>query len=167
MYRRNITSCFYGSALSLYWMAGLLCFFFALRLVYAQSTYGSVIGVVEDANRAAVAGARVTLAEVQTNVTRAIFDSAGKPIFIGRFGNAGYGSIEGPGIVGVDFGAFKEFNIREGIKLRLQTQVKNLPNHPNLGNPETSLSSGNYGKIRSLNPNFGLREVLLGAWLTF
>lgn len=98
---------------------------------------------------------------------RAFFDSAGKPIFIGRFGNAGYGSVEGPGTVGVDFGAFKEFNIREGWKMRFQTQIKNLPNHPNLGNPETNLSSGNYGKIRSLNPNFGLREVLFGARLTF
>jgi hypothetical protein len=98
---------------------------------------------------------------------RAFFDSAGKPVFIGRFGNAGYGSIEGPGIVGVDLGAFKEFDIREGMKLRLQTQIKNLPNHPNLGNPETNLSSGAYSKIRSLNPNFGLREVLLGARLTF
>jgi carboxypeptidase family protein/TonB-dependent receptor-like protein len=98
---------------------------------------------------------------------RAFFDSAGMPIFIGRFGAAGYGSIEGPGIVGVDFAAFKEFSIRENMKLRLQTQVKNLPNHPNLGNPDTNLSSGNYGKIRSLNPNFGLREVLLGARLTF
>jgi hypothetical protein len=29
-----------------------------------------VVGVVEDANRAAVAGAKVTLVEVQTNVTR-------------------------------------------------------------------------------------------------
>jgi hypothetical protein len=53
------------------------------------------------------------------------------------------------------------------MKLRLQTQIKNLPNHPNLGNPDTNLSSGNYGRIRSLNPNFGLREVLLGARLTF
>jgi hypothetical protein len=97
---------------------------------------------------------------------RAFFNGA-NAIFIGRFGNAGYGSIEGPGIVGIDFGAFKEFNIREGMKLRFQTQIKNLPNHPNLGNPETNLTSGNYGKIRSLNPNFGLREVLLGARLTF
>jgi hypothetical protein len=71
---------------------------------------------------------------------RAFFDSAGKAIFIGRFGAAGYGDIEGPGIVGVDFGAFKEFNIREGMKLRIQTQIKNLPNHPNLGNPDTNLS---------------------------
>ena len=98
---------------------------------------------------------------------RAFFDAGGRAIFIGRFGNAGYGSIDGPGLIGIDFGAFKEVNILEGMKLRFQTQIKNLPNHPNFGNPSTNLSDGNYGKIRSLNSNFGLREVLLGVRLTF
>jgi Carboxypeptidase regulatory-like domain/TonB dependent receptor-like, beta-barrel len=98
---------------------------------------------------------------------RAFFDSNNRAIFAGRFGNAGYGSIDGPGVINVDFGAFKDFKLRENVRLRLQTQIKNLPNHPNFGNPNTNLISGDYDKIRSLKPNFGLREVVLGLRVIF
>jgi hypothetical protein len=87
--------------------------------------------------------------------------------FIGRFGTTGYGNIEGPGVVSIDFGAFKDFTLYERLKLRFQTQIKNLPNHPNWGNPIANLTDGNYGRIRSLKPNFGLREVVLGVRLMF
>jgi Carboxypeptidase regulatory-like domain len=97
----------------------------------------------------------------------AFFDANRRAIFAGRFGTAGKGSIVGPGLVGIDFGAFKDFSIREGLKLRLQTQIKNLPNHTNLFNPEGNLSSSNYGKIRALQPNALPRTVLLGLRLLF
>lgn len=98
---------------------------------------------------------------------RAFFDANNRPIFAGRFGNAGYGSILGPGLSSIDFGAFKEFQLYEKLKLRFQTQIKNLPNHPNWGNPSANLSAGDYGQIRSLAPNFGLREVVFGLRLMF
>src|SRR5262249_28397779 len=79
--------------------------------------------------------------------TQAFFRGS-TPIFAGRFGNAGKGIIDGPGMTSIDVGAFKDFSIREGLKFRLQTQVRNFPNHPNFAPPETNLSSGNYGKIR-------------------
>jgi hypothetical protein len=70
-------------------------------------------------------------------------------------------------VVSIDFGAFKDFTLYERLKLRFQTQIKNLPNHPNWGNPSANLTDGNYGRIRSLKPNFGLREVVLGVRLMF
>ena len=93
---------------------------------------------------------------------------ARQPIFAGRFGNAGYGTITGPGLVTFDFGAFKEFSFTERVRLRFQAQIKNLPNHPNWGNPDANLTSGNYGRITALSAiNTGLREVVLGVRLLF
>jgi hypothetical protein len=43
---------------------------FLAQTVFAQSTYGSVVGTITDANGAVVPGAQVRLTEVQTNVTR-------------------------------------------------------------------------------------------------
>jgi hypothetical protein len=98
---------------------------------------------------------------------RAFFDSAERAIFAGRFGTAGKGTIVGPGLISIDAGVFKEFTIREGVRLRLQSQVKNFPNHPNFYNPEGNLSSANYGQITSLQPNAGPRVVVLGLRIIF
>ncbi|HKQ72458.1 MAG TPA: TonB-dependent receptor [Blastocatellia bacterium] len=102
--------------------------------------------------------------------TRAnFFNSAGQPIYIGRFGNAEKGNIVGPGAIGIDFGAFKDFGVTEKMKLRLGAQIMNLPNHPNFANPLADLSNANYGRITALNTTntFGPRVVVLGARVSF
>ena len=76
------------------------------------------------------------------------FDANGKPIFIGRFGNSGKGIVDGPGLITLDAGMFKDFAFTERWRLRLQSQVRNLPNHPNFANPDLNITSGNYNKIR-------------------
>ena len=102
---------------------------------------------------------------------RAFFNGAGQPIFAGRFGNADKGSITGPGLYTIDMGLFKDFRIHGDTTLRIQVQAQNVTNHPNLGIPETDLSSPNYGRITSLAGGDGSplrsRIVVLGARLTF
>jgi hypothetical protein len=88
-------------------------------------------------------------------------------LFVGRFGNAGNGVIDGPGMTSIDVGAFKDFAIMESLRLRIQTQVRNFPNHPNLGAPDTNLNSGNYGRITTLNSNTAARVVVVGARFIF
>ena len=88
-------------------------------------------------------------------------------LFVGRFGNAGNGVITGPGLISIDAAAFKDFKIRESLTFRIQTQIRNFPNHPNFGQPEGNLNSGNYGRITSLNGSTGARVVLVGARFTF
>ncbi len=55
------------------------------------------------------------------------------------------------------------------INLRFQSQISNLLNHPNYGNPVTDLNHANYGKIQSLTTSgdYGPRRVLFGLRLTF
>jgi hypothetical protein len=102
--------------------------------------------------------------------TRAnFFNSAGQAIFVGRFGTAEKGNILGPGAIGIDFGAFKDFAVTETMKLRLGTQITNLPNHPNFANPLADVSNANYGRITALNTTntFGPRVVVIGARVIF
>jgi hypothetical protein len=94
-------------------------------------------------------------------------DASSTSLFVGRFGNAGNGVITGPGLISIDAGAFKDFAIRESLKFRIQTQIRNFPNHANLGVPEGNLNSGNYGRITSLNGSTTARIVVVGARFIF
>ena len=96
-----------------------------------------------------------------------VIPTSSSSLFVGRFGNAGNGIIDGPGFISVDVGAFKEFAIRESLRLRVQTQIRNFPNHPNLGAPEGNLNSANYGRITTLNAGATARVVVVGARLIF
>ena len=96
-----------------------------------------------------------------------VIPTSSTSLFVGRFGNAGNGVITGPGLISIDVGAFKDFAIRERLKFRIQTQIRNFPNHPNLGVPETNLVSGNYGRITSLNGSTTARVVVVGARFIF
>ena len=96
-----------------------------------------------------------------------VIPTSSSSLFVGRFGNAGNGVITGPGLISIDAGAFKDFTIRESLKFRIQTQIRNFPNHANLGVPEGNLNSANYGKITSLNSSTTARIVVVGARFIF
>ncbi len=90
-------------------------------------------------------------------------------IYPARFGNSGKGTIVGPGLIALDAALYKDLSLTERMRLRFQTQITNLLNHPNFGNPVTDLNSGNYGQILNLltSGDFGPRRILLGLRLTF
>jgi hypothetical protein len=95
------------------------------------------------------------------------FDANGKPIFIGRFGTSGKGIVDGPGLISLDAGLFKDFAVTERWRLRLQSQVRNLPNHPNFANPDLNITSGTYNRIRALAGNASTRVIVVGARIIF
>lgn len=68
---------------------------------------------------------------------------------IGRFGNAGVGTLVGPGTVNLSMGVSKEFPIRERATLKFEASFTNLPNHPNLANPGTTITSIAFGRTTS------------------
>lgn len=67
----------------------------------------------------------------------------------GTFGNAGRNIIPGPGQVDITFGLFKNIPLTERHKLQFRTEIFNLFNTVNLGNPNMNRSSANFGKITS------------------
>ena len=60
----------------------------------------------------------------------------------GTFGNAGYNIIEGPGLVNLDLGIRKIFNITERQKREFRTEMFNSLNDPNFGLPDTGIDDG-------------------------
>jgi len=68
---------------------------------------------------------------------------------IGRFGNGGVGTLLGPSTVNVSMGFGKDFRVTEWGVLKFEGTFTNLPNHPNLNDPTTNITSVGFGKITS------------------
>ncbi len=62
-------------------------------------------------------------------------------------GNLGRNILFGPGFASVDPSLFKDFPIRERMRLQFRFEMFNLFNSANYANPTASLNSGNFGLI--------------------
>ena len=83
--------------------------------------------------------------------TEAQFFDTSAYVFPDRYalGNAGQNSIFGPGLWNADISAGKVFPIREPISLQFRAEFFNALNHPNWGDPGTSLGTATFGRINS------------------
>jgi hypothetical protein len=92
------------------------------------------------------------------------------PVNAGRFGTAGNGILEGPGMVNFSFGLAKTFRFRERGRLEFRLDSTNTFNHPNFGNPATNITSvTTRGQITSLQgqDESGARVVMFGTRIEF
>lgn len=83
----------------------------------------------------------------------------------GTFGNSGTGILFGPPRRSFDFGLYKNFAIRENVKLQFRTEMFNAFNHPNLQNPFTVANSPLFGQI--LSKDLDPRVIQFALRLTF
>ena len=67
----------------------------------------------------------------------------------GTFGNAGRGTILGPGAWNVDIAVSRSFPIIERQRIDFRAEAFNLMNHARFGNPTTAMNSPSYGQILS------------------
>jgi hypothetical protein len=74
------------------------------------------------------------------------------PTDAGRFGTCGVGILEGPGMIDVDAGLAKRFNISERVHARFEASFTNVINHTNYAEP-----SLNFGEASS----FGVLQTAL------
>lgn len=97
---------------------------------------------------------------------------------IGRFGDAGIGTLEGPGTIDWDFGLQKSFRLTERAKLSVNVSFVNVLNHVNLGTPDLKITDVNnpaagqcgFGCItgaQGLYEFAGAREGQIGARIDF
>jgi hypothetical protein len=63
-----------------------------------------------------------------------------RPANVDREGNAGIGTLEGPGTVTIAAGLSKVFSIKENAKLHVEGTFTNLLNHQNFAPPLTNIS---------------------------
>jgi hypothetical protein len=75
------------------------------------------------------------------------------PVTEVRFGNAGFNTLEGPGIVQWDMGIFRRFDVgRTNVQLRIEGwNITNTPQFNNPGSNRSSLQLNPDGTIRNLN----------------
>ena len=65
----------------------------------------------------------------------------------GFFGNAGTGSIRGPGLINFDMGFYKDFRIKERHTIEFRAELFNIFNHPNFNTIDPVLGSGTFGQV--------------------
>ena len=79
-------------------------------------------------------------------------------------GTAARNLMDKPGSKNVDGGLFRTFHFTERLAVQLRGEFTNAFNIVNLGGPTTTLSSAQFGQIRSAG---SMRQVQLGARMTF
>ncbi len=100
-----------------------------------------------------------------TQVTTSCFATPGQEIGGSpAFGNLGYNFLTGPGFWNLDASVFRNFAIRERFKLQIKGEAFGLANTPQWGNPNTDITSSNFGFITGAG---GARSVQLAAKMTF
>jgi hypothetical protein len=68
-----------------------------------------------------------------------------------RFGTCGVGVLRGPGLINVDMGLFRKFQISEGVDLQFRAEAFNISNTPHFEpNPDANVSGSNFGLINAL-----------------
>ena len=84
----------------------------------------------------------------------------------GRFGSAGSGDVEGPGMKIYNLSITRFFNLyRDGrVNLRVRADFQNAFNNVNYQSPATTVTSTGFGTISAAYP---ARAIQLGAKLTF
>jgi Carboxypeptidase regulatory-like domain len=83
----------------------------------------------------------------------------------GAYGNAGRNTVTGPGLMSWDFSTLKRFPIKEQRDLEFRFEVFNMPNHPNWGIPNATVTSTSFGKITTTSND--MRELQFALKLNF
>jgi hypothetical protein len=95
-------------------------------------------------------------------VNKAAF--APTPKNLARFGNAGAGTVSGPGLAQTDATLSKFFPITEQVRLKIQADAFNILNRTNFNTVNWNSSNSNFGTFGSAFPP---RQLQLGARILF
>jgi hypothetical protein len=95
----------------------------------------------------------------------------------GTAGNEGHNAFTMPSNRRVDLSIFKDFPIRESMKLQFRTEAFNLTNTPSFGLPVGTISgfdtsgvptqAGNFGRITTMNAFYTPRDIQFALKLVF
>ena len=65
----------------------------------------------------------------------------------GYFGNAGPGTIQGPGTINFDVALYKSFAVSEHHAIEFRAEFFNVLNHTNFSGVQTAFGSANFGYV--------------------
>jgi hypothetical protein len=83
---------------------------------------------------------------------------------IGTDGTSARNLLDGPGSRNIDMGIFRDFSLRERMKLQFRAEFTNFFNLVNLNAPNGTLTASTFGQITSAG---NMRQLQLGLRLTF
>ncbi len=104
-----------------------------------------------------------TLPSDQRSLQRWFDTTAFSTPAIYTWGNLARNSLFGPGRWNFDMSLFKEFPIRERVTMQLRAEAFNLFNHPQFGQPSSTVNSPGAGTITSTVGNPRQLQVALRA----
>jgi hypothetical protein len=89
-----------------------------------------------------------------------------------RFGNSGFNTLRGPGIVNLDVGLFREFTFTERFKLQFRAESFNFTNTPHFANPDGFVGDGSdfmtiTGTMNLAREGIDERQFRFGLKFTF
>jgi hypothetical protein len=139
-------------------MAGVLGGWSFTGILSVQSGGGFTVTSGVDNARSGTGGQRADISgdpelpDDRTNeekILRWFNTSVYAPNALGTFGNSGRNSVRGPGSKNVDLGLHKTFATGGTTQLQVRIETFNAFNWVNLGTPNTSQNSSNFGRITS------------------
>ncbi|MCX6602950.1 MAG: hypothetical protein NTV52_05095, partial [Acidobacteria bacterium] len=77
------------------------------------------------------------------------------------------GAITGPRFFSYDMTVSRSFTLAERYRLQLRAELFNPFNVPMLGNPDLSVVSPTFARIRTSNPAYSPRNLQIGMRLDF
>jgi hypothetical protein len=155
----GLTNSVVNAVLGNWQLGGILTLQTGLPVTFQHGTDISNTGAGFD--RPNSTGIDVALPRGQQDPQRFFNTSAITPNLAGQFGNVGRNTLDGPGLIGLDFSLLKDFKVREGHTLQFRWEAFNLPNHANWNAPNTNVTSGAFGQISSTRTNMRQMQVAL------
>jgi hypothetical protein len=75
------------------------------------------------------------------------------PVTTVQFGNTGRDILRGPGLFNVNVGLFRDFSLKENLKLQFRAEAYGLTNTPQFANPSATVSNATFsnGMVTNLN----------------
>lgn len=127
---------------------------------------GTPVRVTSDGGSLRLPGSTQRADQVKQNVERLGGIGRGVPyydpfaferVLEPRFGNAGFNSLRGPSFFNTDLGLFRQFEVKERVRVQFRAELFNWTNTPKFNNP----SSGINGRLTNADGSYrgGVFEV--------
>jgi Carboxypeptidase regulatory-like domain/TonB dependent receptor len=85
------------------------------------------------------------------------------PVTQARFGNAGFFSLRGPGLVNLDLGLSRSFRVKERYQMQFRAEAFNSTNTPHFANPGANVSNRQLNADGSVRNLAGFAQILAVA----
>lgn len=134
------------------------------------STRSGILGISGERPDRVARNLKVANPTVGNGATQHYLDvTAFAPQALYTLGNAGRSIGTGPRSSFVNASAFKNFALPRETELQFRTEVFNLPNHRNMGQPNTTFAAGStsYGQITSVSAADAPRQIQFALKLQF